>query len=176
MKQFFSGLYHFIISVIMWTPFQSLRRLTCKLLMKKYNLSSSISRNVCLKSPYRISIGSNCNINKGVLLDGRGGLVIGNNVDIAQEVNIWTEQHDYNDPSYKAISRSVTIDDYAWVASRATILPGVHIGRGAVIACGAVVTKDVLPFTVVAGIPARVINRRNENALHYKLGEWTWFK
>lgn len=154
----------------MWTPCHLLRRMTCKVLMKQFSNTSSIQRNVELRSPYRISVGAFTNINKKVLLDGRGGnLVIGNCVDIAQEVNIWTLQHDYNDPYYASVGEEVKIDDYVWVASRATILPGVHIGRGAVVASCAVVTKDVPPLAIVAGIPAKIIGWRVDD-MRYKLG------
>ncbi len=158
----------------MWIPCHPLRRMFCKAIMRKFHNSSSIRRNVDLRSPQRISIGTNCNINKHCVLDGRGTLSIGNNVDIAQEVNIWTEQHDYNSSSYEAVASPVVVNDYVWIASRATILPGVTIGKGAVVACGSVVTKDVPDYTVVAGIPAKVIGKRTRD-LTYKLGTRVWF-
>ena len=174
MKDFFSDLFHCILRIIMWLPCHPLRRLLCICVMKKFSNTSSIRRNVDLRSPYRISIGEYCNINKHVVLDGRGGLFIGSCVDIAQDVNIWTEQHDYDSPTFNAVSAPVIIEDYVWIASRATILPGVKIGKGAVVACGAVVTKDVPDYTVVAGVPAKPIGTRN-NDLNYKLGTRVWF-
>ena len=140
------------------------------MIFKKTGKRVFFGKGLDVRSPYRISIGDYCRINKNVLLDGRGkGLTIGNNVDIAQEVNIWTLQHDYNDPMYKAVGKSVVIEDYAWIASRATILPGVTIGRGAVVASCAVVTKNVPALAVVAGVPAKVIGHRND-CMHYRLG------
>ena len=156
-------------------PCHPLRRLACKVLMKKFSNTSSICRNIDLRSPYRISIGENCNINKKCVLDGRFGLQIGDNVDIAQDVYIWTEQHDYNDPNYKPIGAPVIIEDYVWIASRATILPGVKLGRGTVVACGAVVTKDTSPLSIVGGIPAVEIGRRKD-CMNYKLGTRSWLK
>ena len=176
MKNFISGLYHFIIDIIMWLPCHPLRRLACRLLMKRFDASSAIYRNVDLRSPYRIVVGAHTNINKRCVLDGRGGLIIGNNVDIAQETNIWSEQHDYNSHTYKAVCKTVIIEDYVWLASRVTVLPGVHIGRGAVVASGAVVTKDVPPLAIVAGIPAKIIGYRKEEALQYHLGDRAWFR
>ena len=176
MKNFISGLYHFIIDIIMWLPCHPLRRLACRLLMKRFDASSAIHRNVDLRSPYRIIVGAHTNINKRCVLDGRGGLKIGDNVDIAQETNIWTEQHDYNSPTYKSVCKEVIIEDYVWLASRVTVLPGVHIGRGAVVASGAVVTKDVPPLAIVAGIPAKIIGYRKEEALQYHLGDRAWFR
>lgn len=176
MKDFISGLYHFIIDIIMWLPCHPLRRLACRLLMKRFDASSAIYRNVDLRSPYRIVVGAHTNINKRCVLDGRGGVIIGNNVDIAQDTNIWTEQHDYNSPTYKSVCKEVIIEDYVWLASRVTVLPGVHIGRGAVVASGAVVTKDVPPLAIVAGIPAKIIGYRKEEALQYHLGDRAWFR
>lgn len=175
-RNFNSGLYHYIIEIVMHIPCHVLRRIMCLCIMKKFDCSSSINRNVDIRSPQKISIGASCNINKKCVLDGRGGLIIGNNVDIAQEVNIWTEQHDYNSPSYKAVCKEVVVEDYVWLASRVTVLPGVHIGRGAVVAACAVVSKDVPPLAIVAGIPSKIIGYRKESALQYKLGDRSWFK
>jgi maltose O-acetyltransferase len=118
-----------------------------------------------------ISIGKNTFINKNVVLDGRHGkLTIGCNVDIGQETNIWTTEHDPNDDNHGVKGGDVIIDDYVWISTRSTILPGVRIGKGAVIACNSVVTKDVAELTIVGGIPARVIGVR-KNKLTYKFDE-----
>jgi maltose O-acetyltransferase len=123
-----------------------------------------------------ISIGNNTIINKKVLLDGRGGkLSIGNNVDIGQETNIWTLEHDVHDNNHKDTGSGIIIEDHVWIASRVTVLPGVRIGKGAVIASGAVVTKDVPPLSIVGGVPAKIIGKRN-NALNYTLHYKPWFK
>lgn len=95
-------------------------------------------------------------------------LVIGNNVSIAGEVRIFTMQHDIDDPLFKEIGAPVAIDDYVVIGTRVTILPGVHIGKGAVVASGAVVTHDVAPYTVVGGVPAEFIRHRAKN-LRYQL-------
>ena len=127
-----------------------------------------IARKCDIKSPWGIRIGSNVVINKNVLLDGRGGLEIGDNVDIAQDTMIWTAQHDYNDDYHKYVTNKVVVGDYVWLASRSMILPGVTIGRGAVVAAGAVVNKNVLPMELVGGVPAKVIGHRKSGLL-YKL-------
>ena len=163
MKEFLSGLYHFLLEIVMWLPCHPLRRLVCMVTMRHFDWSSAIYRNVDLRSPQRISVGKGSVINKNC------------NVDIAQEVNIWTEQHDYNSPTYDAVGGAVVIEDYAWIASRATILPGVKIGRGAVVASCSVVTKDVAPMTIVAGAPAKKIGERNVS-LTYKHNCRAWFR
>lgn len=95
-------------------------------------------------------------------------LVIGNNVSIAGEVRIYTMEHDVDDPNFAETGAPVVIDDYVVIGTRVTILPGVHIGKGAAIATGAVVTKDVEPYTLVGGVPAKFIRNRNKD-LHYTL-------
>lgn len=176
MKDFISGLTSLLWSIIMWIPFNLIRIMYAKIWLSHLGRNSYIARNVEIRSPYRVSIGANTNINKKVLLDGRGGkITIGDNVDIAQQVNIWTLQHDYNSPDYTAVGHNTEIEDYVWISSRATLLPGVKIGRGAVVASCAVVTKDVPALAVVAGVPAKVIGYR-ENTMNYKLGHRPWFR
>ena len=109
----------------------------------------------------QIQIGNYSVVNQRCVLDGRvGKIIIGNMVDIARETNIFTLQHDRNSDFHGTSSGDVIIENFVWIASRATVLPGVRIGRGAVVASNAVVTKDVEPMTVVAGIPARKIGER----------------
>jgi|SRR5882672_5682905 len=115
-----------------------------------------------------ISIGSNTLINRQCCLDGRGGLRIGNNVSISPGVWLLTLQHDMNDPYFADAPGPIEIGDYSWLGTRALVLPGVKIGQGAVIAAGAVVTKDVAPYEVVGGVPARTLSTRSKD-LRYEL-------
>ena len=93
-------------------------------------------------------------------MDGRFDLNIGNNVNIAGEVRIYTLEHDIASPTFAGSGGPVTIQDWVYIGTRVTILPGVTIGEGAVIASGAVVTKDVAPWTMVGGVPAKFIKNR----------------
>ncbi len=109
----------------------------------------------------QIVIGNNSVINSYCLLDGRiGRICIGDNVDIARETNIFTLEHDLNSDFHDTKSGDVIIEDYVWISSRVTILPGVKIGKGAVVASNAVVTRNVAPMTIVGGIPAKKIGER----------------
>lgn len=152
----------------MWLPSLWVRRIFLSIFLKKFGKYNYVARNVDIRWPRQISIGCNNVINKHTVLDGRGGLIIGDNVDIAQDVMIWTEQHDKDDSLHRTEAKTVIIEDYVWVASRAVILPGVHLKKGCVVGAGAVVTKEVKPLDVVAGIPAKVVSKRN-NKLEYTL-------
>lgn len=110
-----------------------------------------------------VSIGNNCVINREVYLDGRTGVVIGNNVNVSFQTCILSLHHDHNAPTFPAIGGVVTIKDHAWIGARAMILPGVTVGEGAVVAAGAVVTRDVAPYDVVGGVPAKKIGERNRD-------------
>lgn len=159
----------------MFLPFYHLRLLWCKIFFKSFGKNVYISRNVDIRSPWKGRIGNNVVINKRVVLDVRGGVFIGNNVDIAQDVQIWTAEHDVHGTDHKMTSAPVTICDNVWIASRATILPGVTIGEGAVVAAGAVVTKDVPPYAIVGGVPARKIGERSHE-LNYTLKHKPFFE
>lgn len=119
-------------------------------------------------APEGVSIGSNCIVGNDVFLDGRMGISLGENVNIGGHAQIFTLEHDPNSPDFGVKGGEVIIGDRAYIASRSTILPGVAIGRGAVVAAGAVVTKDVPDFSIVGGVPARVIGKRSEE-LDYRL-------
>lgn len=109
------------------------------------------------------SIGNNSVINQGCRLDNRGGIRIEGNVSISPEVHLITGDHDIESPFCSGRRAPITIRSLAFIGSRATILPGVTIGEGAVVAACACVTKDVEPYTLVGGVPAREIRKRNRN-------------
>ncbi|AEI51016.1 acyltransferase [Runella slithyformis] len=119
------------------------------------------------RNPKGLSIGEGTALGHRAVLDARMGLEIGNNVCFGTEVMIWSLHHDYNDIGFKGVGGKVTIGNYVWLGSRCIILPGTTIGEGAVVAAGAVVTKDVAPFTVVGGVPAKVIAKRDRKVYNY---------
>ncbi len=93
---------------------------------------------------------------------------IGRCVVINDEACLLTGSHDIDDRGYGHVFKEIVIEDFAWVATRALVLQGVRIGEGAVVAAGAVVARDVEPYTVVGGNPARVISRRVRQPYHYR--------
>lgn len=113
--------------------------------------------------PRGVRVGEYCNIGNNAFLDGRRGLTIGNRVATGAEIMIYTLQHDIDSPTFDVTGGPVIIEDYVYIGPRAIILPNVRVGYGAVIAAGAVVTKDVPAYAVVGGAPARFIRERNHN-------------
>ena len=136
---------------------------------------NTVIYNSChLRDPHKITIGNNTSIGDRCILDGRSGLTIGSSVNISTGAWIWTLQHDPHDANFAAKGAPVKIEDYAWISSRTTILPGVTIGKGAVVAAGAVVTKSVEPYAIVGGVPAKKIGDRSTN-LNYQLNSCVSF-
>lgn len=166
-----------------FVPFHHVRRFCYRLSGMKIGHGSTLHMMGRVYDPRHIKIGDDTIIGERFTLDGRrqlpnsqGGLVIGNHVDIASEVMIWTSQHNISSPSFAAIEEPVLIEDYVFIGPRAIILPGVTIGKGAVVAAGAVVTKNVAAGKIVAGVPAKEIGERNAAQLNYKLGRARWFQ
>ena len=115
----------------------------------------------------KVSIGKDCSIAAFLHVWGGGGVTIGARVLIASHVSIISETHDYNihPMGESAVRKPITIGDDVWLGTHCTILPGVTVGRGAVIGAGAVVTKDVEPFSINVGVPARKMGERDQNAV-----------
>lgn len=139
-------------------------------------LGAHIEKNVILhfrtevRYPHLLHIGKGSIIGDNAILDARSGLTIGENVNLSSNVSIYTLQHDHRDPLFQCdLNRkmSVEIGNRVWLGSNVIVLPGVTIGEGAVCCAGCVVAKDVPPFAIVAGIPAKVIGERNHD-LRYK--------
>ena len=109
------------------------------------------------------SMGEGSVINQSCRLDNRGGIALGRHVSISADVCILTADHNPRDPDFVARERKVCIEDYVFVGTRALILPGVTIGRGAMVGAGAVVTRDVPELAIVVGNPAKQIGTRPPN-------------
>lgn len=115
-----------------------------------------------IRAPWNLHIGEGAIIGDLSILDARSGIFIGSNVNFSTGVWIWTLQHDINSKNFgiDGQGKPVIIEDRVWLSSRVTVLPGVKIGEGSVVAAGAVVTKNTEPFTVWGGVPAKKIGDR----------------
>ena len=142
-----------------------IRALTCKQLFKKFGSKVNIEPNVIF---YNMS-NSEIDNYSGIGMNSYVGLVkIGKNVMIGPELFAISRNHEFKDISIPMAKQGkqedlpIIIEDDVWIAARVTILPGITIGSGALIGAGSVVTKDVSPYSIVAGNPARVIGSRKQ--------------
>ena len=130
-----------------------------------------IRRGIYLASPNELVVGDGSFLGRASLYC-TGGVTIGKNVNISDGAVIITAKHDINSPDFAARYEPISIEDWCWIASNAIILGGVRVGEGAVVAAGAVVTKDVPPYSVVGGNPAVVIGERKKQPFTYSPGDY----
>lgn len=163
-----TGFLWWCLNVFMcYFPSVHARRFALKLAGMKMSKNVRFFEGVHVRNPKGVVMGDGCSVGTRVLLDGRMGLTVGKSVVFGYECIIWTLNHDYNDVNFQTKGGPVTIGDYAWICSRSIVLPGISIGEGAVVASGAIVTKDVPPYAVVAGIPAKIVGERERKAYQY---------
>jgi putative colanic acid biosynthesis acetyltransferase WcaF len=110
--------------------------------------------------PWKLIVGNNVCIGPNVECDNRGGISIGNNTTISQNVHLCSSSHDYTTSNMNQTFKGIIIEDQVWICSDVFIGPGVTIGQGAVVGARSVVIKDVQAWTVVGGNPARFIKNR----------------
>jgi acetyltransferase-like isoleucine patch superfamily enzyme len=131
-----------------------------------------------VRSAKNLSIGARSSIGDDAILDARGGLSIGADVNLSTGVQIWTAQHDWRSDDFAYTTAAVVIEDHVWIGPRVTILPGSVLKRGCVVAAGAVVRGPVEALALVGGVPAKKIGERPDS-LRYELPQakgktWWW--
>ena len=127
--------------------------------IKHLGLYSDISSNVIIKSPKNLVVGFRSSISPNSFIDAGGGIIIGDFVMISHMVSINSVSHQTTPPYHKIVKAKTIIGNYAWIGANSIIMEGIEIGEGAIVAAGAVVTKSVPPWTVVAGVPAKHIRK-----------------
>ncbi len=158
-----------------WLPF-ALRPGLYRLARFDIHPQASVQGGVRFFHVGRLSIGEGSVINRGVYLDNRGGITIGAHVSIAHDARLYTMGHDVHDPlAFATKAAPVRIDDYAVLFAGAMLMPGVHVGEGAVVMAGAVVTRDVPPYRIVGGNPAVDLGERRGGRPSYRLRGRFWF-
>lgn len=138
----------------------------------KYTMPDSVDfqfihPGLVINFPENVRLGNNLIFNRNVSITARSGVSLGNDVLLGPNVVINDSNHQFTDidkpiTTQGHTAREIVIEDDVWIAANSVILKGVHIGKGAVVAAGSVVTKDVPPYAVVAGVPARQIKNRGE--------------
>jgi maltose O-acetyltransferase len=130
--------------------------------------SANISLGVEMWAGRNLSMGSRSTIGQRCYIDARAGIRVEPDVSISREVCVLTAAHEPDSADFGTRLAAVRFERRSWVAARVVVLPGVCIGEGAVVAAGAVVNRDVDPYTVVGGVPAKVLGKRRE-PLSYEL-------
>lgn len=154
-----------LFAVVFFRPFAGpvfryWRALMLRLWGAKIGKRCAIAAGCKIWAPWNMEIGDYVAVANGAELYNVDKIAIGEHVTISQGAYICTASHDITKLLKPLTTKPVVIGNYAWICARAIVLPGVTIGEGAVVAAGAVVTKDVEPWTVVGGNPAKLIKKR----------------
>ncbi len=165
-----------LLRFVGYIPSHLARKAIYRLAGIKIGSDSTIHMWASFFQPKNIIIGQDTVIGDHAFLDGRNKLIIGNHTAIASSVLIYNSEHDIHSANFDPIEEPVEIGDYVFIGARAIILPGVKIGQGAVVAAGAVVTKDVPEMTIVGGVPAKKIGQRKIQKLNYRIGRARLFQ
>lgn len=169
----------FELMLLRWVgyiPSHTIRNLKYRFFGVKIGKGSTIHMWANFFNPRNIIIGEDTIVGDHAFLDGRDKLTIGDHTDIASSVMIFNSEHDLSKEDFSAILAPVEIGDYVFIGPRVIIMPGVKIGKGAVVAGGAIVIKDVPEFTIVGGVPAKLIGERKNTNPNYKLGRARLFQ
>jgi putative colanic acid biosynthesis acetyltransferase WcaF len=137
--------------------------------------SAHISLGVEMWLGGRLAMGARSTIGQRSYIDARGGIRIDADVSIAREVAVLTATHIPDDRDFAARVSPVRLHEHCWIGMRALLMPGVTVGAGAIVGAGAVVTADVDPYTIVGGVPAKILRKRSE-PMSYEL-DWrpSWY-
>lgn len=162
MYSYFLNLVFIILEVM--PPFA--RWLVLKLWLKRLGKASLIDYKTYLRYPGKISIGNHVAINRGCelyasFMVSNGYIILGDHVTLSPSVKLYTIQHDYSSLNMPDIAGPIVVGDFAWIGGDTIVLPGVTIGEGAVIGAGSLVTRDIPPYSVAVGRPAKVIKMRH---------------
>ena len=155
--------------VINKIPSRHIRKWFYQLMGAEIGKNTFPCRRVEVLLPQGLKLADDVSVGWFVELDARGGISVDHDTNISSYVKMITGSHDLDDPYFTADFKPIHVGHHCWLGTGATILQGVNIGDGAVVAAGAVVTKDVPPYTVVGGVPAKCIKERSRN-LQYKIG------
>ena len=149
-----------LFSMFFLSQMKFLRNLLLRIFGAKLTLGVMVYPSCRIFAPWNLSIGKYSCIGPNTTIYNKAPIVIGENCVISQGAYLCTASHDISKKSHDLITKPIIIKNRAWVAAEAFIGPGVTIGEGAVVGARAAVFKDVEPWTVVGGNPARVIKKR----------------
>jgi len=141
-------------------PSSSIRARLLRLFGAEIGTGVVIKPGVRVKYPWLLSVGDHTWIGEDCWIDNLGPVQFGNNVCVSQGTYFCTGNHDWSDVAFGLIVLPIHVHDGAWICARATVLPGVTIGEGAILAAASVATKNIPAFAIHAGNPASFVNSR----------------
>jgi acetyltransferase-like isoleucine patch superfamily enzyme len=159
------GLFNLVVTNL---PGHWLRQLWLRMIGTQIGSGTIVFRGTTVFGAEKLELGERVHVGFRVVLDARGGIKVGNDVTISSDSQLLTAKHDPQSSGFERQVAPVVIESHAWVATRAMVLAGVTLGRGAIVAAGAVATRDVAKDTIVAGVPAKEIGARRSD-LSYRL-------
>lgn len=165
-----------VLRIVGYIPIHTVRKIFYVASGINMPFGSTIHIGANFFNPQNITIGQDTIIGDHCFLDGRDKLTIGNHVGIASQVLIYNDEHNIHSDNYENSFGPVEIGDYVFIGPRSIILPNIKIGKGAVVAAGAVVTKNIPDFEIWGGVPAQKIGDRKNKNPNYKLGRAMWFQ
>lgn len=132
--------------------------------------SAHVSLGVEMWLGQRLSMGARSTIGQRCYIDARGGIRVEHDVSLSREAALLSATHVPDSPRFAARLAPIHLEHHCWIGMRTLVLPGVRVGEGAIVGAGALVTSDVAPYTIVGGVPARPLRRRQE-PMRYRL-DW----
>lgn len=144
-----------------WNPFMGIKIALLKVFGAKIGKGLIIKNNVCIKFPWKLTIGDNVWLGEYAWIDNLDNVTIGNDVCISQGALLLTGNHDYTLSSFDYRNAPICIEDGAWIGAKATVCPGVTVHSHAILTVGSTATKDMEAYGIYQGNPAQHIRKRN---------------
>lgn len=162
-------LWYFVNALLVrasWNPFMGIKIVLLKMFGAKIGKGLVIKNNVCIKFPWKLTLGDNVWLGEGCWIDNLDKVTIGNNVCISQGALLLTGNHDYTSKSFDYRNAPIIVEDGAWIGAKAVVCPGVTVRSHAVLTVASIVTKEMEAYGIYQGNPARLIRKR---VIHNKI-------
>lgn len=156
-------LWYFVNALLVrasWNPFMGIKIALLKAFGAKIGKGLVIKNNVCIKFPWKLTIGDYVWLGENCWIDNLDRVTIGSHVCISQGVLLLTGNHDYTLSSFDYRNAPVVIEDGAWIGARAVVCPGVTVSSHAILTVGSIATKDMEAYGIYQGNPAQLIRKR----------------
>jgi putative colanic acid biosynthesis acetyltransferase WcaF len=141
-------------------PFHAWRAFLLRCFGARLGKNCHISGRARIWAPWNLTCGQLATIGDEAIVYNPAPITLGSHAIVSQQAYLCGATHDYEDPNFPLVAFPISIGPYAWICARATVQPGVSVGEGAVLALGAVATRDLESWTVYAGVPARRVKAR----------------